>query len=64
MSYFRCGDPLDDFNRLEREQQKWLETLPVCDVCDEPIQDEHYFQKDGENICLHCLEHFMKRNDC
>lgn len=63
MSYFRCGDPLADFARHDREQAEWLETLPVCDICGEPIQDEKYFQKDGENICLDCLEGFMKRND-
>ena len=63
MSYFRNGDPLDDFNRMDREQQKWEDSLPVCDICDKPIQDERYFQKDGENICQQCLEHFMKRNE-
>ena len=61
--FFRSGDPLGDFDRLDREYTKWLEGLPVCDVCGEPIQDEKYFQKDGENICLHCLEHFMKQNN-
>ena len=63
MSYFRSGDPLDDFKRLDQEESEWLDSLPVCDICDKPIQDERYFQKDGENICLECLEHFMKRNE-
>lgn len=60
MSYFRNGDPLDDFARLDREQARWLEQLPVCDVCGEPIQDDHYYQICGENICPDCLEHFKK----
>ena len=64
MSYFRNGDPESDFNSVDRGYTKWLEGLPVCDICDQPIQDERYFQKDGENICQQCLEHFMKRNDC
>ena len=60
MSYFRMGDPLDDFNRLDREQRKWAETLPVCDICDEAIQSDHYYQISCENICPDCLEHFKK----
>ena len=63
MSYFRTGDPHDDFNRLDRGYTKWQEGLPVCDICDQPIQEEKYFHKDGENICLECLDHFMKRNE-
>ena len=63
MSYFRDGDPLDDFNRLDREQAEWERTLPVCDICDHPIQDDHYYQIGGENICPDCLEYFKKRND-
>ena len=43
MSCFRCGDPLDDFDRLDREQAKWLESLPVCERCGKPIQDEHLY---------------------
>lgn len=37
MSCFRSGDPLDDFDRLDREQAKLLAKLPVCDICDNPI---------------------------
>lgn len=59
MSYFRNGDPLDDFARLDREQARWLEQLPVCDICDNHIQED-YYQINGENICPDCLEHFKK----
>lgn len=60
---FITDDPIADFHRHDREQQKWLDSLPVCDICDDPIQDEKYFHKDGENICLACLEQFMKHNE-
>ena len=63
MSYFRSGDPSDDFDRLDREYTKYLEGCPVCDICDHPIQDDHYYQIGGENICLGCLEYFKKRNN-
>lgn len=61
MSYFRCGDPEDDFNRLDREQAKRLSELPACDICDQPIQDEHYYLINGDNVCISCLnDHFRK----
>ena len=61
MSYFRSGDPEDDFDRLDREQAKWLESLPKCGICGEPIQDDHYYQINSDNVCPQCLEyHFRK----
>ena len=60
MIYFRHGDPLDDFDRLEWEEREYMESLPVCDICDEPIQEDHYYQINGDNICPGCLEHFKK----
>ena len=64
MSYFRSGDPLADFDRYEREQEKRLEQLPVCDYCGEPIQDDFFYQINGENYCPDCMEgHFRMEND-
>ena len=64
MSYFRKGDPLDDFNSLDRAAAKRLAQLPKCDICDQPIQDDHYYQINGENYCPGCLEYFRKETDC
>ena len=55
MSYFRMGDPLDDFTRLDREQEKRLERLPKCDQCGEPIQGEHCYKIHGETLCEECM---------
>lgn len=64
MSYFRSGDPLDDFDRLDRAQAKQLEALPKCDICGEPIQDDHYYQINGDNVCPECLnDQFRKEVD-
>jgi recombinational DNA repair protein (RecF pathway) len=38
--------------RLERE----LARRPVCSICENPIQDEQFYNKDGEYICKHCME--------
>lgn len=56
MSCFRCGDPLDDFNRLDREESAWLESRPKCDICGNPIQDDHFYLINGDNVCPGCLE--------
>ena len=58
MSYFRCGDPLDDFNRLDREESAWLESRPKCSECGEPIQSEKCYIIHGVVYCPDCIESF------
>ena len=48
-------DPLLDFARYDAEQQRELDRLPVCVECDEPIQDDVYFEINGECLCERCL---------
>ena len=40
-----------DLEKREREQEKWLASRPVCDLCQEPIQDDVYFEPEP-NVCL------------
>ena len=64
MSYFRSGDPLDDFDRHDREQAKELEKLPACEICGEAIQGEYLYLINDEFICPDCLDRdFKKRTD-
>lgn len=56
MSYFRHGDPLDDFAELERQKEAWLARRPVCSCCKKHIQDEEAFHHDDTWICLECIE--------
>lgn len=48
-------DPIADFNAYDRERQEWLDSLPVCAHCGEPIQDDKYYVIEGVNICTDCL---------
>jgi hypothetical protein len=48
-------DPIADFARHERQERRWLESRPICSDCERPIQDDHYFEFDGEVICEECL---------
>lgn len=42
--------------RHEREMEKRLARLPLCSECDNPIQDEHCFEINGELICPDCMK--------
>mgnify|MGYP002517669099 CR=1 FL=1 len=55
MSYI-SDNPIADFNRWDAEQEKALESLPKCDICHEPIQEEHYYKIDGKNWCETCVD--------
>lgn len=48
-------DPVADFHAYDDEQQKWLDSLPVCAECGQPIQDDYCYEIDGEIICEECL---------
>lgn len=57
-------DPLSDFDRYDRQQEEWLNSLPVCDCCGEPIQDDFCYGINGDLICEDCLDmHFRKAVD-
>lgn len=50
-------NPIADYDRYDMEQMKWLQRLPVCAECGEPIQDEECYDIDGELVCAECLRH-------
>ena len=54
-------DPVADFERYDAEQQALMDELPVCDYCEEPIQDNYYYEIGNECLCENCLnEQFRK----
>ena len=60
----RTDDPISDFMVWDTQREKQLQRLPVCNVCGEPIQDEHFYLINDENICLECMEYnFKKRTE-
>lgn len=50
-------DPIEiALNKREREQERWLQSLPVCSLCGEHIQDETYCNLPTiGNVCNECL---------
>lgn len=60
MSYY-TDNPVRDAERHQADQDRELERLPVCCFCDNPIQNEHFYEINGEAICPDCLENYFKR---
>lgn len=64
MSYFRHGDPIDDFNRLDRQQARRQKLLPKCDICRQAIDDDDLFDMGDEVICTECLyRHYRRKTE-
>ena len=59
---FRTGDPLDDFNRLDRLQAQQEARLPVCDKCGKRINDDEYYDDGEEILCEDCLKNKFGRS--
>lgn len=53
---FRCGDPEADFDRRERENERWLKSRPICSYCKCHIQEDRYIDIDGEYFHTSCAE--------
>ena len=57
-------DNYDLWEAHDRQQAKQLEELPVCEICGEPIQDDHLYLINDEFVCPDCLDReFKKRTD-
>ena len=57
-------DPIADFGAWDEEQERKLEQLPICDYCGERIQDDYYFDIDGDFYHEKCLcEQFRKSTE-
>lgn len=53
-------DPLRDFDTWEREREAELKRLPKCGKCENPIQDDFYYDIDGDILCEDCLNDLYK----
>lgn len=55
MGFYRTDDPLRDFDRWDREQQKQLDKLPICIRCDHHIHQDAVVRIGGKYYCDECL---------
>lgn len=54
-------DNYDLWERHDREMEQKLAERPICDDCGRPIQDEHYFEVEGDILCEDCMCHRYRR---
>lgn len=54
---------IQDHDQHEREKEEWLQSRPVCDLCDEPIQDDVYYEPEpGTCYCAECFGDYVRDN--
>lgn len=58
---FYTDDPVRDAMNYDMERQKELDSLPKCDICGEPIQDEDLYDLEGTLVCEECLNREYKK---
>ena len=54
-------DNYELFQQHDAEQEELLEGLPVCCCCGNHIQDDCYYDIDGEIYCEKCMEDTFRR---
>ena len=52
--FFYSDDPVWDAERYAEALDRRLDSLPVCAVCHEAVQDERCRQFQGKPICARC----------
>ena len=59
---YYTDDPERDYDRYDRDQTEWLNSLPVCEHCGEPIQEDEWYEIDGAEIHEDCLRDYCREN--
>jgi late competence protein required for DNA uptake (superfamily II DNA/RNA helicase) len=54
-------DPVADFNRRDNEEIAWLKRRPKCCNCNQHIQDDTFYEIDGNFYCAECLKNDFRR---
>lgn len=55
------SDNYERWESHERQKEKELERLPVCEICGIPIQDEHCYLINDEFVCQRCLDRDFRK---
>ena len=54
-------DPARDFAQWDMEQTMAEAMLPVCDDCGEVINDDYYYEVEGDILCEECMKHRYRK---
>ena len=55
MARFYSDDPVRDFDRYDMAMAQREAKLPKCDECGKPINDDMFFDIEGEILCENCM---------
>ena len=55
-------DVYDLWEAHDQEQEQALEKLPYCEICGNPIQDEHLYLINDEFVCQECLDRDFRKD--
>ena len=55
-------DNYDRWRKHDAEQEEALAKLPKCGCCQEYIQDEYFYLINDENICVHCMNEYYRKD--
>lgn len=53
---------IHDHDMHEMEKERRLMRCPICDRCDEPIQDDYKYVIYGEQMCERCFREYVWNN--
>ena len=59
---FYSDDPIRDYDRYCEHLESELAKLPKCVDCNNPIQDDDYYDVDGEYLCESCMKDRYRRS--
>jgi len=62
MGFYYTDDPVRDYERKAQDEDAWLDSLPVCEECGEPIQDDNYYEIEGASIHEDCLVDYCNKH--
>ena len=51
---------MKSFKEFDEDNFRWLVKRPICDKCGEHIQDEYYYDIDGEKVCEYCAQDWLR----
>jgi formylmethanofuran dehydrogenase subunit E len=51
---------VDHEARQQRELEEYIERLPICSECGQPMMCDWCYEINGELVCEHCIEEHRK----
>lgn len=54
--FYRTDDPGRDFDRMDAEYARYHARLSKCEKCKATIEDEDYYEIEGEILCEDCMK--------